>query len=307
MPFQNATQPQMEELLAALRLVEAATQTASQGSYPAPLVPARRVQLANLSARLVAALTALEVVTGGGPALGPNDIIIDKTLPVPVRDLDTGVSASAHVTLDPVIGPLVGFTGEPVALVKEGTPVNVQLMTQRLAGTIQRGSVVGGGTGVVVNVPGDLYSIDLNDTLVVENYDGSTVDGRLLGPDFGMPPSVVQLGSGVRAISNGDSMGVGTQLSATSGTVDIQSGVASLRMPSTVAMIMNLSTHSVTNSAGGDASAVSANVVNGELRAFRLPPTKAILSTTGLISGKDGSLYRVTVAAGVVTDVVKIA
>ena len=76
MPFHAATQPELEELLTSLRLVEQRVQRVAQGSYPAPLEPTARLELANLSTRLATALAHLDVLGEGTVSLGPNDVIV---------------------------------------------------------------------------------------------------------------------------------------------------------------------------------------------------------------------------------------
>ncbi len=124
MPFHAATQPQLEELERSLKTLHQAIERSAQGEFPAPLKPERRSRYANLSLVLVQALEALDVVVSG-PSLGPNDIVVDSSQPITVRDNDTGVTGSTHIDIENGT-TIVGFTSEEISLVKAGTTVQAR-------------------------------------------------------------------------------------------------------------------------------------------------------------------------------------
>lgn len=171
MPFANATQPQMEALLADLRRNLQAVHTIAQGSYPAPLEPSRRQSMANLALALVQSLKALEVVVEG-PTLGPNDIIIDKTVPVPIQDKASGVSGTGSVGMEDG-APYVDLTASAtIALVKHQQPLALQAKDQPqvpLAGVLN----VDQGVPRFVNLVDNLQYVDVSKPMYMANRTGS--------------------------------------------------------------------------------------------------------------------------------------
>ena len=125
MPLTTATHDQVSQLTQDIGAATPALRRARTGATEFPLRTEDRVPLVNLLNAVTHDLEELGFIAPGGPALGPNDVVLDSTLPVPVRDQDTSVVGTAHITILNTGEPIVGFTGEDVTLVKSGQVVPV--------------------------------------------------------------------------------------------------------------------------------------------------------------------------------------
>lgn len=123
MTLTAATQEEVAELTRHCGMAHRSLQRARDGGMHFPMSEVDRNRLLNQLNSMAHDLAVLGIVSEDGPVLGPNDVVIDSTLPVPVRDMDTGVVGMAHITLESGADPLVGFTGEEVSLVKAGTQI----------------------------------------------------------------------------------------------------------------------------------------------------------------------------------------
>lgn len=123
MALTEATQDQVAELTRHCAMAHRSLQRARDGGMLFPMTDVDRNRLLNQLNAIAQDLEILGLVAEGGPALGPNDVVIDSTVPVPVRDQDTQVTGMAHVTLEDGAAPLIGFTGEDISLVATGTQV----------------------------------------------------------------------------------------------------------------------------------------------------------------------------------------
>lgn len=166
MPMSTATQEQVAALAADSGRVAPELRRSVDGSTQYPLRAEDRIPLINKLSAVTQDLKVLGFIDDT-PTLGPNDIIIDKTLPVPVRDLDTGVSGTAHVSI--VDGnPIVGFTGEAVSLVRDGGGCLTDNILQKKTHT----GTLTVGDGVKWKPAPDVMTVQTGDYVMLQAYGG---------------------------------------------------------------------------------------------------------------------------------------
>lgn len=179
MTLTTATQDEVAELTRHCGMAHRSLQRARDGGMHFPMTDVDRNRLLNQLNAISQDLEILGIIAEGAPALGPNDVVIDSTLPVPVRDLDTGVLGMAHVTLEAGADPLIGFTGEEVSLVKAGT----QIMLGRPAGLPAAPAVIATGNPLATTA-------DVNDRTVV----GRVGDAAIMQNTLGTPHEATVVG-----------------------------------------------------------------------------------------------------------------
>lgn len=170
--YTNATTHQIGAFFSRMKVLCQTLTGPAQGVRRVPMEPGLRIQAVNQTNDLIQTMDALDLIDHELP-LGPNDIVVDKTAPVPIRDTASGVSGTGVVSV--VDGnPVVDLTAsKTIALMENSQQLPCTANGQIVGDGHQGNLVIDDGVPKRFQLGSNRQIVDISLPFVIANKNGS--------------------------------------------------------------------------------------------------------------------------------------